>query len=110
MTLGDYGRFGQFILEGGRAGGRPVVPEGWVHQATTAQITTGGPPGGYGYFWWIGSNGYAAAGIFGQLITTFPDDRLVIVVNSAWPNATGRELFQARTAFVYAVGEAAKGM
>jgi CubicO group peptidase (beta-lactamase class C family) len=111
MTLADYGRFGQFILDGGKAAGRPVVPDWWVRQATTAQIANGAPPGGYGYYWWIGSNGgYAAAGIFGQLITTFRDDRLVIVVNSAWPSATGRELFQARSAFVTAVREAAKGM
>src|SRR5215475_11742721 len=109
MTLGDYARFGQFILEGGKAGGRPVVPEGWVREATTARITNGGPPGGYGYLWWIGANGYAAAGIFGQLISIVPDDRLVIAINSAWPTATGRELFLARTAFVNAVREAAKG-
>ena len=109
MTLGDYARFGQFILEGGKAGGRPVVPEWWVREATTARITSGGPPGGYGYLWWIGANGYAAAGIFGQLISTIPDDRLVIAINSAWPTATGRELFLARTAFVNAVREATKG-
>ena len=109
MTLGDYARFGQFVLEGGRAGDRPVVPDWWVRQATTPQITNGAPPGGYGYFWWMGSNNsYGAAGIFGQSITIFPDDRLVVVINSAWPTATGRELFLARNAFVNAVREAAK--
>jgi CubicO group peptidase (beta-lactamase class C family) len=109
MTLGDYARFGQFMLEGGKAGDRPVVPDGWVRQATTPQITNGAPPGGYGYFWWIGSNNsYVAAGIFGQSITIFPDDRLVVVINSAWPTATGRELFLARNAFVNAVRAAAK--
>src|SRR5262249_13519487 len=46
MTLGDYARFGQFILEGGKASGRAVVPEGGVRQATTAQRTTSAPPGG----------------------------------------------------------------
>ena len=109
MTLGDYARFGQFVLEGGRAGDRPVVPDWWVRQATTPQITNGAPPGGYGYFWWMGNNNsYGAAGIFGQSITIFPDDRLVVVINSAWPTATGRELFLARNAFVNAVREAAK--
>jgi CubicO group peptidase (beta-lactamase class C family) len=109
MTLGDYARFGQFILEGGKASDQQVVPDWWVRQATTPQITNGAPPGGYGYFWWMGSNNsYAAAGIFGQSITIFPDDRLVVVINSAWPTATGRELFLARNAFVNAVREAAK--
>jgi hypothetical protein len=37
-------------------------------------------------------------------------DRLVIVVNSAWPRATDRELFAGRSAFLYAVREAAKGL
>ena len=54
------------------------------------------------------NNSYAAAGIFGQSITIFPDDRLVVVINSAWPTATGRELILARNAFVNAVREAAK--
>ena len=69
-------------------------------QATTAQITNGAPPAGYGYFWWLGQGGpYQASGIFGQSIAVVPDERLVIVVNSAWPSATGRDLFAARSAF-----------
>ena len=30
MTLRDYGRLGQFILDGGKAGGKQIVPSGWV--------------------------------------------------------------------------------
>jgi CubicO group peptidase (beta-lactamase class C family) len=109
MTLRDYGRVGQFILDGGKAGGKPILPAWWTAQATTPQITNGAPPPGYGYFWWMRPNGsYDASGIFGQSITTFRDERLVIVVNSAWPQATGRELSMARTAMINAVREAAK--
>jgi CubicO group peptidase (beta-lactamase class C family) len=107
MTLRDYARVGQFILDGGKAQGRQVVPSSWVAQATTKEIDNGA--GGYGYFWWIRENGsYEAVGIFGQSITTFKDDRLVIVINSAWPVATGKEYSAARTAFVNALHEAAK--
>jgi CubicO group peptidase (beta-lactamase class C family) len=111
MTLRDYGRVGQFILDGGVANGKQILPPWWTAEATRAQIGNGQPaPAGYGYFWWIRDNGsYDASGIFGQSITTFKDDRLVIVLNSAWPHATGRELSAARTAFVNAVREAAKG-
>jgi len=110
MTLRDYGRVGQFILDGGKAGGVQVLPPWWAEQATTPQITNGAPAPGYGYFWWMRPNGsYDASGIFGQSITTFRDDRLVIVINAAWPQATGRELSLARTAFVNAVRAAAKG-
>jgi CubicO group peptidase (beta-lactamase class C family) len=109
MTLRDYARVGQFILDGGKAQGRQVVPSWWVQQATTKQIDNGG--GGYGYFWWILENGsYAAFGIFGQSITTFRDDRLIIVVNSAWPVATGKDYSAARTAFINAIHEAAKAL
>jgi CubicO group peptidase (beta-lactamase class C family) len=109
MTLGDYARMGQFMLDGGAAQGRQVLPDGWIQQATTAQIKNGAPPVGYGYFWWIGTGGaYQASGIFGQSISIIPDQRLVIVLNSAWPTAVGRELFVARSAFLNAVREATK--
>ena len=110
MTLRDYGRVGQFILDGGKAGKTQVVPPWWIGQATTQQIDNGTPGGGYGYFWWMRPNGaYEAVGIFGQSITTFRDEHLIIVVNSAWPAATGRPLSAARNAFAEAVRAAAKG-
>ncbi|WP_293905521.1 serine hydrolase [Phenylobacterium sp.] len=107
MTLRDYARVGQFILDGGKAGGKQVLPDWWIGQATTKQIDNG--DAGYGYFWWMRSNGsYEAVGIYGQSITTFRDDRIIIVTNAAWPTAVGRELNAARTAFVDAARAAAK--
>jgi CubicO group peptidase (beta-lactamase class C family) len=109
MTLRDYARVGQFILDGGKTQGRQVVPSWWVTQATSKQIDNGA--GGYGYFWWIRENGsYDAAGIFGQSITTFRDDRLIIVINSAWPVATSKEYGAARAAFINALHDAAKSI
>lgn len=110
MTLRDYGRIGQFMLEGGVARGRQILPEGWTAQATTPQIKEGAPPPGYGYFWWMLPEGYAARGIFGQSIVTIPEEKLVVVVNSAWPQATGRELSAAQAALVAAVRDAARGL
>jgi CubicO group peptidase (beta-lactamase class C family) len=109
MTLRDYGRLGQFMLDGGVVrGGRRNLPAGWTSQATTPQITNGAPAPGYGYFWWMGPEGsYMARGIFGQSITTFPQDKLIVVINSAWPRATFRELSAAQTAFVDAIRKAA---
>ena len=108
MTLRDYGRVGQFILDGGKANGVQVLPANWTAAATTTQITNG-IPSGYGYFWWMRPNGsYEAVGIFGQSITTFRDDRIVIVTNAAWPRATDREISALRTAFLNAARAAAK--
>ena len=107
MTLRDYGRMGLFIAEGGRAGGKQIVPPWWIGQATKQEIPLDAAKpndGGYGYFWWIRPNGeYDAVGIFGQSVTTFKDEHLIIVVNSAWPNATGLELSAARGAFLEGV-------
>ena len=105
MTLRDYARVGQFILDGGKAGGKPVVPPGWTKEATSREIDNGAGPGaGYGYFWWVRSpDRYDAVGIFGQAIVTFPKERLIIVQNAAWPQAVGKELSAARNAMIEGV-------
>jgi len=111
ITLRDYGRIGQFMLEGGRAGERQILPAGWVDEATSPQITNGTRERGYGYFWWMPDNGaFEARGIFGQSITVFRNEGIVIVTNAAWPQATGRELSLARAAFIEAARAAAKAM
>jgi CubicO group peptidase (beta-lactamase class C family) len=109
MTLRDYARVGQFVLDGGRAGGKQVVPPGWTKAATSKEIANDdtGPGAGYGYFWWVrGPDRYDAVGIFGQSIATLPAERLIVVQNSAWPKATGKELSAARNAMVAAVRKA----
>jgi len=99
MTLRDYGRVGLFVLGGGVAGGKHIVPDGWMAQATSKEIENGA--GGYGYFWWIRpAAAYSAIGIFGQSIITFPKDKLIIVQNAAWPAATGKPLTAAEFAMV----------
>ncbi len=110
MTLRDYGRVGQFILDGGKAGGRQIVSPGYLADATRREIAIGAPgAGGYGYFWWIMPSGdYQAVGIFGQSITTFRKDRLIVVTNAAWTQPTGKEFSAARTAFIAGVQAAAK--
>ena len=106
MTLRDYGRVGQFVLDEGVIDGRPVLPPGWAREATTKQIENG--QAGYGYFWWMQPNGaYQASGIFGQSITTFRQDRIIIVVNSAWPKSGGPDLRDGRIALINALREAA---
>ena len=109
VTLRDYARIGQFILDGGKADGKQVVPPTWTTEATSPQITNGTRGRGYGYFWWMPDNGaYEAIGIFGQSISTFRDDRIIIVINAAGPKATDPEMSAARIAFLNAVRAAAK--
>jgi CubicO group peptidase (beta-lactamase class C family) len=111
MTLRDYGRFGEFVLGGGKANGKQIVPPDWVANATRVEINNGAPaPGGYGYFWWITSpERFNALGIFGQTIAVFPKDKLVIVQNAAWPVAVGKDVEDAQDAFIEAAHKAATG-
>ena len=87
LSLADYARFGQFVLEGGEG----VVPDGWFARAG-APIVSFGPqaPGfGYGYQWWAFPGGnYGAQGIFGQAITIVPSQDMVVAAISNWPTAT----------------------
>lgn len=57
-TLRDYGRFGQFILNNGvLPDGTHVLPDNWVHDATTWGASSAFPHyadnGMYGYMWWF---------------------------------------------------------
>ena len=87
MTLRDFARFGQFVLEGGRINGESIVPGDWFKAATHTQIQIWGSLG-YGYGWWTFDDGtFEALGIHGQVIHIDPARRLVVAINSAWPEA-----------------------
>ncbi len=98
-TLRDYGRFGQFVLGGGVAGGKQVLPDGWIPEAT-APRTVGGKQVDYGYMWWAvpGRDGrhddgaFSARGIFGQYIYINPRRDIVVTVLSARAKPKGAEV------------------
>jgi CubicO group peptidase (beta-lactamase class C family) len=85
ITLRDYARLGMFMDEGGRAGGSDVLPDGWIHDAWTPQPSEPNKyTVGYGYYWQIRQDGgYEAVGAYGQSVTIYPKEHLVIAVNSA---------------------------
>jgi CubicO group peptidase (beta-lactamase class C family) len=87
MKLHDFGRFGQFILDSARINGKSIVPDDWLQTATHTQIPLW-PGWGYGYQWWTLSDGtFRALGIHGQMIHIDHSRHLVVVINSAWPEA-----------------------
>ncbi|QDH34723.1 serine hydrolase domain-containing protein [Porphyrobacter sp. YT40] len=86
ITLADYARMGQFVLEGGKG----AVPDGWFAEATDSQVDFGDSGFGYGYQWWTYPQGtFGAQGIFGQGITLFPDKRVVFAYIGNWKQASG---------------------
>ena len=88
----DFARFGLFMLGGGIADGKSVLPDGWIAEATMKHVDTNVPGYGYGYQLWTWDDGtYIAQGIFGQGILIDPKRKLVIASNSNWPQATDRQ-------------------
>jgi len=88
----DFARFGLFMLGGGMAEGKAVLPDGWIAAATTKHADTSQAEFGYGYQWWTMNDGsYTARGIFGQGIFIDPRRKLIIASNSNWPHATDRQ-------------------
>ncbi len=103
MTLRDFARFGQFVLEDGRINGESIVPNDWFKTATHIQVPLW-PGGGYGYGWWIfNGSSFEALGIYGQMIHIDPARRLVIVINSAWPEAESNERHMAVENFLKSI-------
>jgi hypothetical protein len=97
-TLRDYGRFGQFFLEGGVIDGVSILPEGWTREATTPTRLKDGRTLEYGYMWWTGrtapsfaDGAYSAIGIHGQRIYINPKRRIVVVAFGAQPKPKGKE-------------------
>ena len=96
-TLRDYGRFGLFLLGGGKVGSEQVLPEGWIKEAGSPKMV-GGKLVNYGYMLWpipnaagtINEGAFEARGIFGQHIYMNPRENVVIVVWSALPKPTGK--------------------
>ena len=98
-TLRDYGRFGLFLMNGGVAGGEKILPDGWVRDAGSSK-KIGGKDVDYGYMIWpfaadpgsTNEGAFQALGIYGQHIYVNPRERVVIVVWSALPKPTGKEV------------------
>lgn len=104
-TTRDMARFGQFVLEGGRVDGRPVLADGWIEAATRTQVRVDRPQSGYGYQWWTYDSGsFDAIGVHGQQLHVDPARRLVIAIHSAWPVADFQpESLAARIALLRAI-------
>ncbi len=105
MSLRDFGRFGQFVLEGGCINGESIVPDNWFQNATQTQIPLWGG-WGYGYQWWTMSDGtFRALGIHGQMIHIDPARQLVVAIYSAWPEAQSDQRRAATSIFLRTIAK-----
>ena len=84
----DIAKFGQLYLQKGIYNGKRIVPEAWIAEATSKQISNGNDEDndwsqGYGYqFWRCKHNEYRGDGAFGQLCVVMPDKDTVLATTS----------------------------
>jgi CubicO group peptidase (beta-lactamase class C family) len=110
-TLRDLARFGQLMLNGGRRGGRQVVPRTWVRDTLTPDADTQEAFASsedaheyrtgayYRNKWWVLDPDvpiYTGSGINGQSVFVHAGAQVVIAKLSTWPVAWSPE-FSLRT-------------
>lgn len=105
-TLRDWGRLGLFALDGWR-GEAETLPQDWMRQSTRPLADIGVEGRGYGRMWWTFADGtFQARGIFGQTLHIDPERGLVVVILSAWPDATSSPGSAARAALLQEITQA----
>jgi CubicO group peptidase (beta-lactamase class C family) len=84
----DIARFGQLYLQKGYWNGKQILPEAWVREASSKQVSNGSEPEsdwqqGYGYqFWRCRHNAYRGDGAFGQYCVVMPEQDAVLAITS----------------------------
>jgi CubicO group peptidase (beta-lactamase class C family) len=91
-VLRDYARLGALLADGGRAGGRQLVPPAWLREMTRPHFS-GAQTGrwyGYGFQTWVfpdNDGSFALLGVRGQAIFVDPARRLALVHTAVRPDA-----------------------
>jgi CubicO group peptidase (beta-lactamase class C family) len=83
----DIAKLGLLYLQRGRWEGAQLIPEKWVAEATSEQISNPDEPNpdwrqGYGYQFWMSRHGYRGDGAFGQFCVVLPEQDTVIVTTA----------------------------
>jgi len=84
----DIAKFGQLYLQRGVWNGQRIVPEEWIEEATSIQVSNGDDPDsdwsqGYGFqFWRSRHNCYRGDGAFGQFCVVMPEHNAVLALTS----------------------------
>ncbi|MEC0229952.1 serine hydrolase domain-containing protein [Paenibacillus alba] len=92
LTTESIAKFGQLYLQQGIWNGDRIIPEAWVAEATSKQISNGDGgesdwAQGYGYqFWSCRHDAYRGDGAFGQFCIVMPQQNAVIAITAGLNN------------------------
>ncbi|WP_410511471.1 serine hydrolase [Paenibacillus sp. BR2-3] len=95
LTTGDIAKFGQLYLQKGCWNNQRILPEAWINEATSKQISNGDGGDsdwtqGYGYqFWQCRHEAYRGDGAFGQFCIVLPEQDAVIAITSGTNDMQG---------------------
>ena len=83
----DVAKLGLLYLQRGRWDGVQLIPEKWVAEATSKQISNPAEASpdwrlGYGFQFWMSQHGYRGDGAFGQFCVILPEQQTVIVTTA----------------------------
>ena len=85
----DLIKVARLLMDGGRLCGRQLLPEEYMKQATSFQVSTAMREGvreerqGYGYqFWRLTHNGFGCYGKGGQFVLCYPDEKIALVTTA----------------------------
>lgn len=84
----DIAKFGQLYLQQGKWNGKQLLPESWIQQATSKQVSNGSDPNrdwdqGYGFqFWRCRHGAYRGDGKDGQFCIVLPEQDAVIAITA----------------------------
>ncbi len=81
LRLKDLVAIVRCYADAGMYEGRQLIPEFWAREATRKQTNI--PPetaysDGYGYLFWINGKDFSMNGLYGQIITYYPDSDMII--------------------------------
>ena len=85
LKLRDLTKICRCYADGGKYEGRQVIPEEWTKEATKLQVALSDRANedGYGYLFWTYKGTFSMNGMYGQIITYFPQyDAVVSMFNS----------------------------
>ena len=95
----DIAKFGELYLQKGKWEGRRLIPEAWIEEATSKQVSNEEESHakigvdwrqGYGFqFWRCTHNGFRGDGAAGQLCLVIPDKDAVIAITADTGNFQG---------------------
>jgi CubicO group peptidase (beta-lactamase class C family) len=83
----DVAKLGLLYLQRGRWQGTQLIPEAWVAEATSKQVSNSDGANsdwaqGYGFQFWMSRHGYRGDGAFGQFCVILPEQQTVIVTTA----------------------------